>query len=162
MEKKDLVIGKKYLHKGNREVYYLGESKIGDSIVQPTDGINGIVSLKECHPELKDIIGNDKFWGYFGMHLELSEIEPKYLTADDLVDGEIYFGKHKQLDVIFIPNKYEIYDNRNFYKGNSPDEIKEITEANQEQKCWLNKCIKADKFVPKDYVEEIPEYVECV
>ena len=92
MEKKDLVIGRKYLHKENREVYYLGEAERGDSIVQPTDGINGIVSLKAWHPELKDIIGNDRFWGYFNMHLELSEIEPKF---DDLKDNVIYFFKSR-------------------------------------------------------------------
>ena len=42
MEKKDLVIGKKYLQSESFEVYYLGETDYGSSITQDANGNGGI------------------------------------------------------------------------------------------------------------------------
>lgn len=168
MEKKDLVIGKEYLHKSNSEVYYLGEGERGYSVIQPINGVDGVTSLKDSHPKIKDIIGNDRFWAYENIHLELKEIEPKSLSLQDLIIGEIYVSE--------IPNNPEwrslfkcvnnIDEDYTFeYRLYTSDDYQDLRlesgeygftkrnnyyKASKEEKDWLNVCIKANKFIPKE------------
>lgn len=168
MEKKDLVVGKKYLHKSNNEVYYLGEGERGDSVVQPTNGVGGIISLKDSHPKVKDILGNNRFWAYENIHLELKEIEPKSLSLQDLIIGEVYVSEipnHPEWRSLFkcISNTDEDYTFE--YRLYTSDDYKEarldlsqygFTERNnyykasKEESKWLNIYIKANKFIPKE------------
>jgi len=167
MEKKDLVIGKKYLHKSKIEVYYLGEGNNKCSVVQPTNGVDGITSLRDSHPKIKDIIGNDRFWSYENIHLELKEIEPN-LNLNELIVGEIYVSEvynHPEWRSLFkcISNtnkaysyKYRLYTSNDFH-GNKL-ELHEYSftdtnshyKASKEESKWLNVCIKANKFIPKE------------
>ena len=168
MEKKDLVIGKKYLHKSKIEVYYLGEGNNKCSVVQPTNGVDGVTSLKDFHPKIKDIIGNDRFWAYGNIHLELTEIESKSLSLQDLIIGEIYVSEvpnHPEWRSLFkcisdtdedYSYKYRLYTS-NDYHGNKLDlreygftDTNSHYKASKEESKWLNVCIKANKFIPKE------------
>lgn len=86
------------------------------------------------------------------------------MTKEELIEGEIYYGKDSQTDVIFKPNNCEIYGNKDFYNGNYPDYLKELRKATLEEKYWLNECIKANKFISYEEAMKtfIPEYVECI
>lgn len=170
MEKKDLVIGKKYFHKSNCEVYYLGEGNNKCSVVQPTNGVDGITSLKDSHPKIKDIIGNDRFWAYENIHLELTEIEPN-LNLNELIIGEVYVSEiynHPEWRSLLkcISNtdkaysyKYRLYTS-NDYHGNKLElheycftDTNSHYKASKEESKWLNVCIKANKFIPKENLD---------
>ena len=83
--------------------------------------------------------------------------KPKQLTVDDLIEGEIYFGKIKNGgDIIFKPKVCELYSNssnvsiHSFAKRNNFDQVINIRLTTNKEKKWLNTCISQDKFIPKE------------
>jgi len=87
-----------------------------------------------------------------------TEIKP--LTVNDLIKGEIYFHKCTYSYIIEFsdlgfnnqikgPHYIEIQYN-NYSKNYANTTIDELRIATQEEKDWLNACIKANKFVSKE------------
>jgi len=94
--------------------------------------------------------------------------ETKPLTVDDLVKGEIYcfdfdnyegFISKWESYYIYPGNHYFTRTNR--YDFSNPNNIRLAT---QDEKDWLNACIKADKFISKEEALKLKpdiEEVEC-
>ena len=98
----------------------------------------------------------------------------KQLQKSDLKEGEIY----KQLDFnyIFLYNKNETSDNFNdgtaisttgpryCRKWSANGFIKPMVEATEEEKHWLETCIKANQFVSYEEAMKtfIPEHVQLL
>lgn len=107
---------------------------------------------------------------------EFMKTEEKQLTVDDLVEGEVYYYEDKDNDswIFKSGGKYnhleKVENNKIFHKNKHTfgfTRIKTLRFATPEEKQWLEACIKANKFIPKEEAlkvveESIPEYVECI
>lgn len=99
--------------------------------------------------------------------IELSkEVEEnKVLKLDDLVEGEIYkfkglfnwIFKYKK-DGVYIKDTFRIeIGSKTFDKdGSFGSDIKNVSLASQQEKDWLNTCIKEDKFVSLEEINSKP------
>lgn len=88
-----------------------------------------------------------------------------------LIEDEIYYNKAFNKCYIFkyeknFRSKYHIFNNRDF-KSNGDfgkeEILKEIRLATQEEKDWLNECIKQQKFISLEDIkitqsEQFPIY----
>jgi hypothetical protein len=104
--------------------------------------------------------------------------ESDTLEVDDLVEGEIYFHGSGNYGWLFIfsnlnggsiEGKQCISSKKSssFYETycNPYGKDEELRKATDEEKQWLEACIKAGKFVSFEdskKVSDVPEYVECI
>lgn len=90
-----------------------------------------------------------------------AEIVQDTLKIEDLVEGEIYYHKCDQFSYIIkfsklgYNNRIEGYCNvclniNSYDRSYANTTITELRVASQEEKDWLNACIKANKFIPKE------------
>lgn len=91
----------------------------------------------------------------------------KQLQKSDLKKGEIYVAGTSMTFINKEGTNYSIEYSKikeaNFYKTSGFTYI-EAREATEEEKHWLETCIKADQFVSYEEAMKtfIPEYVECI
>lgn len=107
---------------------------------------NGINGIKGDTYDFGKKITFDQFKRY----VLKEEIIQDTLKVEDLVEGEIYFGEYVCCDIIFKPRQCELYNNISFFKYNNPTYITKLRVATQEEKQWLEACILANKFIPKE------------
>lgn len=123
----------------------------------------------ECDEKKQLFIGN---WTFRSSNYVLKETTRVNKYTDFVfVPGNIYVGEWDSNRVIFKPTTACLDDPCYFIS--STDEFRlnqrgccnanniSFREANQEEKDWLEACIKANTTVPKPS-NSIPEYVECV
>lgn len=78
------------------------------------------------------------------------------MELTDLIDGEVYYEEIKESTYISQYNEkdtpfYIQTNTNNFYKCGAKMHIDNVKRlATEEEKAWLNHCIKKDKFVPKE------------
>lgn len=111
--------------------------------------------------------GEEITFDQFKKYVLKDEIKPKELTVDDLVEGEIYYviNNNKEWICEFsgIKNnnikssgsiaKFNTYYSSGLW-GTVENYLKNIRIATPEEKKWLNTCIKQDKFIPKEDLDQ--------
>ena len=87
----------------------------------------------------------------------VSKPESNELKVEDLVDGKVYYGKCFGYDYLFISNSnLNIKEHLNITRGNLllrgtfSIDLNNLRLATPEEKQWLEACIKANKFIPKE------------